>query len=107
MYTGRASVVRQRPLNKDKPQSHTRATYSSMTSSYANKRTQSPEPKLEHPAPSHPPRHLLKLRVGAFLSGEAPSDVQEAHVMPNPAAHLKHAPAVGDGLREVMGCLAS
>ena len=78
-----------------------------MTSSYTNKHTRSPEPKLEHPAPSHPPHHLLKLRVGAFLSGEAPSDVQEAHVMSNPAAHLKHASAVGDGLHEVVGCLAS
>ena len=78
-----------------------------MTSSYTNTHTWSPEPKLEHPAPSHPPHHLLKLGVRAFLSGEAPSDVQEAHVMPNAAAHLKHAPAVDDGLHEVTGCLAS
>lgn len=52
------------------------------------------------------PSHLLKFSFGALSSREAPSKIQEAHVVASPSAHLKHTMAVGDGLPVALGCLA-
>lgn len=49
------------------------------------------------------PSYLLELRLRAFHSREASSDIQEVHVMPKPTAHLEYVPTVGDGLCEVLG----
>lgn len=53
------------------------------------------------------PSYLLELRLGALHAREAPSNIQQAHVMPDPTAHLEYAPAVGDGPGEVVGILAA
>lgn len=37
---------------------------------------------------------------------EAPFNSQEAHVLPNPAAHLEHVPSVSVVLHVALGCLA-
>lgn len=52
------------------------------------------------------PAHLLKFSFRALSSREASSEIQEAHAVTHPAAHLKYTMAVSDGLPVALGCLA-
>lgn len=52
------------------------------------------------------PAHLLKFSFRALSSREASSEIQEAHAVTHPAAHLKYTMAVSDGLSVALGCLA-
>lgn len=52
------------------------------------------------------PSHLLKFGFRALSSWEAPTKIQEAHLVASLAAHLKHTMAVSDGLPVALGCVA-
>lgn len=115
VYTHRHTHAQKHGQTKPSRQSQTPATRMPMTQLqelpvYTHTHTLSSKPRLGHPGSlSSSPPHLLRLRLRlwALHSREGPSAIQEAQVMPDPTVHLDHMPAVGNGLREVVGCLAA